>query len=229
MHIFKALLAFLILVVADGSPIGINTGYLPTDLLRISKELNNMQLGNCSDINATLPLDKTEPQLPPPSPELSLKYVVLGRGTQNYSCPCPEKSPEPTTVGALATLFDASCLAETHPSLLHELPGALSNAPVEALSFMAVLTGQIASPDTGGLIPGKHYFNGAGVPTFDMRFGGSEDWMTTELAAKAPPPSKGSAVAKNGKGQNVKWLKLTATGGKGIQVSICPSLFTSGI
>lgn len=218
MHLFKPLLLLLVIAITDAFPI-INNGYMPTEILKLSQELNKMQLGNCSNINATLPLDKTDPKLPAPSDGLSLKYVVLGRGTQNYTCACDEGS-KPEAVGALATLFDASCLINYYPNLLHELPDAVINAPVEALAYFAVLTGQQASPDTGGLITGKHYFNSEGVPLFDLRFSGTDDWMPTELDSKAPPPSKGSSASGNGEGQNVAWLKLTSTGGHGVKVSI---------
>lgn len=225
MHLFKALLAYLVAVVAHGSPTGISTGYLPTDLLRITQELSKTQLGRCSNMSATLPLDKTKPTLPPPSSGLSLKYVALGRGTQNYTCPSPQESITPEAVGALATVFDASCLVDSHPSLFYELPGALSNVPVETLAYLA--TGLLVSPETGGLLLGKHYFDVAGVPFFDLRFGGSNDWTTAKVVARAPAPSKGSGFADNSDGQNIPWLKLASTGGEGIQVSIHTRLYAN--
>lgn len=214
MDFVKVLLLCFILIVVDGSPIVIRGGDLATSLVDVGKTLDKIQLGKCTDIKATLPLDQTQPELPTPSDGLSLKHVVLGRGTQNYTCSCSEESAKPVAKGALATLFDASCLAGQHPGLLHELPAALSSVPVDTLTFLAVLTGQVASPESGELIIGKHFFNSDGVPFFDLSLGGSKDWMNAESAANVPAPSK-----SNGR-LDVPWLKLVATDGSGIKVSI---------
>lgn len=218
MDLFKALLAFFLLVTAHGSPVPVKRGDLTTNLLEIGKDLDKMQLGNCTDIKATLPLSETKPELPPPSSGLSLKHVVLGRGTQNYTC--SEESAAPVAKGALATLFDASCLVGSYPELLHQLTPALRNVSVDTLSFLSVLTGQIVSSKSGGLIEGKHYFDCDGVPFFDLRFGGSKDWMTAEVVGKAPAPSKALASQSNGADHDVDWLKLVSKDGSGLKVSI---------
>lgn len=206
---------------ARGIPITLTDGYVPTDLLEVSKGLSDAKLGNCTGLNATIPVDQTTPNLPPPSKGLTLKHITLGRGTQNYSCLCNQTSATPKAVGALATLFDASCLAQNYPTLLNELPNALSNVSVDTLAFLAITTGRLASPDTGSLILGKHYFDSAGVPSFDLRLGGTGDWMKTKVIAKADSPIKGKSLS-DGSGYNVKWLKLTSVGGEGIKVSAVP-------
>jgi hypothetical protein len=43
----------------------------------------------------------------PPSADLSLVLIALGRGTQNYTCATP--TSKPTAIGAVADLFNASC------------------------------------------------------------------------------------------------------------------------
>ncbi|RYN30125.1 hypothetical protein AA0119_g2261 [Alternaria tenuissima] len=54
-------------------------------------------------------LSKLFPQSTLTSPDtlgLDLKYVVLGIGTQNYTCSTPDDSVTPGTTGAYATLYD---------------------------------------------------------------------------------------------------------------------------
>lgn len=220
MDLFKTLLAFLLLIAANGSPVATKRGDLITNLLTIGKDLDKIQLGNCSDIKAALPLGETKPKLPSPSSGLNLKHIVLGRGTQNYTCSSSKKSAKPVATGAVATLFDASCLAGSYPELLHQLPSALKNVSVDTLSFLSVLTGQIASSKSGDLIEGKHYFNREGVPFFDLRFGGSKDWMMAESVGKASAPSKALASRSNVADHDVDWLKLVSKHGSGIKVSI---------
>lgn len=41
------------------------------------------------------------------------RIVALGHGTQNYTCTGPGSTPE--TAGAVATLFDITCIAAQHP------------------------------------------------------------------------------------------------------------------
>ncbi|KAF1836519.1 hypothetical protein BDW02DRAFT_566949 [Decorospora gaudefroyi] len=45
-------------------------------------------------------------ELPCPDDSLALKYVVLGIGTQNYTCTSGDPNAAPGTTGAYATLYD---------------------------------------------------------------------------------------------------------------------------
>ncbi|CAI4213000.1 unnamed protein product [Parascedosporium putredinis] len=58
----------------------------------------------------------------PSSPSgLSLQHVAIGRGTQNYTCDPADPSAAPKAAGAVAILYDATCLASTHADLLDAL------------------------------------------------------------------------------------------------------------
>ena len=63
-----------------------------------------------------------------------LVAVVLGIGTQNYTCSSPHATPTPN--GAIATLYDISCPVATVPRAAHYLsalamePGVHSGYPV---------------------------------------------------------------------------------------------------
>ena len=220
MHLFKALLLHLFVSIVDGSPISAASGDVTRSLVNIGKELDDAQLGNCTLGNAVLPLSETKPELPSPSKGLRLKYVTIGRGTQNYTC-CSGSSASPVAIGARATLFDASCLAEYYPGLLHELPDMLRHVPLDMLAFQTMVTGRLSSPETGNLVVGEHYFNADGVPFFDLRFGGSNDYMMTDKKiGSEPAPSSKSASTKGGDGQDVAWLKLASTVGHGLQVRL---------
>ncbi|KLU91477.1 malate dehydrogenase [Magnaporthiopsis poae ATCC 64411] len=67
----------------------------------------------------TVPGSKTP--MPPPSAGLSLKHIALGRGTQNYTCDAGNATAIPQAAGALATLFNASCIGSYFPQLLDQL------------------------------------------------------------------------------------------------------------
>lgn len=189
----------------------------------ITTELDNISLGNCSLKEVTLPTNYTKINLPEPSPHLDLKYIALGRGTQNYSCFATESSHSskmsstPVAVGAVATLFDASCIASQSMTLLHELPTIIGQTPLGSLTLMVeALT---LSTNSSNLIIGEHYFNAAGDPFFDLSMSGSDNWMACKKDASVNAPTRVSRVS--GKDESdVPWLKLDCKDCKGIRVSI---------
>ncbi|KAJ5354641.1 hypothetical protein N7541_005685 [Penicillium brevicompactum] len=179
---------------------------LASSFTNIYHQLDSIHLGNCSLANATLPLSATKTPLPAPSTNLTLKYVALGRGTQNYTCPSnsssdPESKIKPEATGAVATLFDASCLAAASESLLHEVPVLISTTPLGSLAFMAALVAQ--GTRSTNLIIGEHYFNGQGDPVFDLSLSGPDSWIATTKKAAVPAPNLtlGTSI-------DVPWLKL---------------------
>ncbi|KAK5999630.1 hypothetical protein QM012_005287 [Aureobasidium pullulans] len=132
-----------------------------------------------SDLN-TVPLNG----LPAPG-ALSLEYITLGVGTQNYSCSAAGATP--TAIGAVASLYDASLLKPLAKSSL--IP-----------SFAAVAY----STHTWFNLPtlGHHFFSAAGVPTFDLE---SHGFLSAKKVASVPAPS-GSINA------SVPWLFLEDDG-----------------
>jgi hypothetical protein len=122
--------------------------------------------------------------LPAPG-ALSLKYITLGVGTQNYSCSA--KGTTPTAIGAVASLYDASLLLS---------PAKSSLIP----SFAAVAY----STHTWFNLPtlGHHFFSASGVPTFDL---GSHGFLSAKKAANVTAPT-GSISG------SVDWLLLRDDG-----------------
>ncbi|KAF7167529.1 hypothetical protein CNMCM5623_000853 [Aspergillus felis] len=216
MYFVTCIFIFLAINVAEASPLVYGNRVLTEDFVKITEALDGIQVGNCVEVNTTLPLCDTEPALPAPSHGLKLRFVALGRGTQNYTCSSSDGSASPVAVGAAATLFDASCLVSNSPTIFHELPSAMSKVSTDALGLFAVLLGQMTSRTSSGLILGEHYFTSTGDPMFDLRIGGHRDWIQAKKGSSVPAPSQLSSHSRDG-GHNVPWLKLGFADGLGIR------------
>ena len=127
------------------------------------------------------------PQSSEPLPEIpegqKLLAVTVGRGTQNYTCEASEESIKPVARGALATLFNASCIAANYPYLLYLLPNIalqLSNPEPTVESFGPAEMGAV----------GVHYFSDATTALFNVT-GLGESYVKKENAVDAPSGSVG--------------------------------------
>ncbi|OJJ47251.1 hypothetical protein ASPZODRAFT_65245 [Penicilliopsis zonata CBS 506.65] len=191
-----------------------NNDDLTNVFVRASSVLDDLQVGNCSALEFTLPLSKTSPQLPEPSSGLTLKYATLGRGTQNYTCKASDSSAAPVAIGASATLFDVSCLISKSPSLVDGLPALFSGVSLDAMILYATILGRMASPTSGNLVIGEHYFTASGSPFFDLRFAGHGDYVRAKSLDSVSSPDTG----KDSTGSyNVPWLLLGSVDGQGIK------------
>ncbi|KAL3446877.1 hypothetical protein BJX65DRAFT_106304 [Aspergillus insuetus] len=194
---------------------------------------SNLDLINC-------PLGETSlPQftLPEPSEGLSLQFLTLGRGTQNYTCATNTNTSTPEATGATATLFDVSCLAaldvdtesdsfdSQSQSLLDLLPDVLRSVPLGSADFLTSLITRFTGQN---LVVGTHYFTKDGVPFFDFR-GSSSDTSrsTADSWIAAAKDDEMDAPVKPGYGitGDVAWLKLTRVEGG---ISEVYRLHTSG-
>lgn len=90
-----------------------------------------------------------------------LSEVVIGRGVQNYTCAGASKDITPKAVGAVASLYNVSCIASNYADILSMLPGlALQyNLPHDP-------TGKLEPSNL--VLAGHHYFSSNGTPIFDM-------------------------------------------------------------
>ncbi|KAI8952689.1 hypothetical protein F4801DRAFT_539973 [Xylaria longipes] len=159
---------------------------------------------SCDVSKAQLPTLSTSP-LPSPEEGLVLKHVAIGRGTQNYTCSETNATAAPSQVGAVATLFNASCIASSYPDLLHSLPRLALQFD---LPFSASSTDEKMGP-TSLLVSGKHFFMNTTTPFFNLD--------TTRQQIGEAPCSKlntSNAPADAPKGRNgesaVAWLRLGA-------------------
>ncbi|KAI0433336.1 hypothetical protein F5Y09DRAFT_83448 [Xylaria sp. FL1042] len=168
-------------------------------------------LPSCDLSKAQMPTLSTTP-LPTPSAGLVLKHVAVGRGTQNYTCDATNATAAPTQVGAVATLFNASCVAASYPDLLHALPKL-------ALQFDLPFDAKAEDVKMGPtqlIVSGKHFFKNTTTPFFNLDTAREQigeapcsKLNATSAPADAPKGLKGEAA--------VPWLFLgansDATGG----------------
>ncbi|CZR59873.1 uncharacterized protein PAC_09767 [Phialocephala subalpina] len=141
----------------------------------------------------TIPSSGNTPDLP--TTNLTLAYVAIGRGIQNYTCSAV--GAVPSALGAIATLYDATSLAFQSESAVHTIP------PLAV--YMPLPTGDLALA-AGVFKPlGHHYFDAAGTPTFDLTavnkilFGGKSGDVKAPSTANVGPMGTGA----------VDWLQLT--------------------
>ncbi len=126
--------------------------------------------------------------MPAPNAGLTLQYVAIGRGVQNYTCSAV--GAVPIQQGAKATLFDATALAKTDESLLHAIPAVIVYWPLPSDS-----TAKFYNLD----VLGHHFFDSASTPTFDLSAVNKIGFMQKTAAVSAPAganvgPDKTSAV-----------------------------------
>jgi Protein of unknown function (DUF3455) len=160
-----------------------------------------------------------------PSPQgNTVTHIALGVGYQNYTCNAGS-TDTPVPVGAVANLFDASCLSE-NTALLSALPATLRETSVDAVVLAAVIVDRFISlgtQATTGLLLGKHYFTGeyssVGKPTFDFSETINRDIIQAVKLNSASAPSTSP--------DSVDWLRLGSVTplGEGTTTNITVSLY----
>ncbi|KAF4637599.1 hypothetical protein G7Y89_g472 [Cudoniella acicularis] len=160
----------------------------------------------CDLSKAVLPVATATP-LPAVSAGLTLKHVAIGRGTQNYSCTSTNATAAPVSLGAIATLYNATCVASTYPDLLQILPGV-------ALEFnLTTPTQQTLTPSNLD-ISGHHYFSNTTTPSFNLSTTAMDLGFALCQKNNTVPAPAGSVVGQDGVGFGaVPWLKLTTRTG----------------
>lgn len=169
----------------------------------------------CDMANAEMPIDSPT-ALPGVTSGLVLKHVAIGRGTQNYTCDTTDESSAPSAVGAVATLFNASCIASTYPDLLNMLPRValafnLSESSDYLTNLLPASTANTLAPGNY-VISGHHYFTNTTTPFFNLDTTNGElgeapcaKSATADAPADAPTGQQGEKA--------VPWLKLQAREG----------------
>lgn len=141
--------------------------------------------------------------LPLPADNLSLAHVAIGRGTQNYTCDLTNATAVPVAVGALASLFNVTCMAADQPDLVRKLPGIALNLPVPSST-------NENSPAYQDL-SGHHYFLDSTTPFFNMDTS-AHDYGTGAFKKTNTSNAPDDAIlGQYGQGNgSVAWLKLDA-------------------
>jgi hypothetical protein len=141
------------------------------------------------------------PPLPQPNPTHSLFQVVLGRGTQNYTCDLANATATPVPVGAVASLFDVSCVAANAKELLPAISVIALDLPVPASE-------DPNSPMVQDMT-GHHYFLDDTTPFFNLDTSLHQYGMGALQKANASDAPEGSYAGPGGQGNGaVQWLRL---------------------
>lgn len=158
---------------------------------------------SCTLASATLPTSS----LPPPSAGLAPYHIAVGRGTQNYTCNTADPSAAPAAVGAVATLFNTSCLAAINPFVLALVPPAALTVPTPKDNKKLFPAQSIVS--------GHHYFSAgtpSAIPTFNLHTSRANYGITfsnkvANVSAPANTVTGESTLGPDGS-KPVQWLKL---------------------
>lgn len=161
-------------------------------------------------------LTDADKQLAPPKSPHPIR-VVLGHGTQNYTCATHTASSVPAAIGAKAWLYDASCLAQNNPERLHRLPAEIVDMKEDKVG------GYIARQTSGysDNAIGSHYFSNPKTPVFDFHHG---DYFAGKKLGDVPAP----ASAAHGKWGTVDWLLLQPVHTGTVEYEAVYRVITSG-
>jgi len=161
---------------------------------------------NLSHATLSVPADQTALTTPTSAPS----YIALGVGVQNYTCNATSLTY--SSVGAVAELFDVSCLYGTpeFSKIQDDSYTLWSHAPPSVTA-----QGIIAKLGSGPPVLGQHYFvpNPNGSPTL------SPKWDFTSGAKKGNPQAfviaakTGGIPAPSGK-NDIDWLQLKKVQGE---------------
>lgn len=157
----------------------------------IPKHIHTLKASSC-DLSSAVQPPATTP-LPAVSSGLSIYHIAIGRGTQNYTCADSTAASIPAANGAVAILFNASCIAASSPTQLSSIPLLLLGVNMDQLDDL---------PDSF-VQSGVHFFSTKTTPTFDLRQYGYTN--SKKIAAVPAPAVKGQDPA-------VPWLKLQYNG-----------------
>ncbi|KAJ5798734.1 uncharacterized protein N7503_006239 [Penicillium pulvis] len=174
---------------------------------KVSQKIN--QIGQTSEASA-VQCDTSKISLPSyasslPSPTgLSPLYVGLGRGTQNYTCADSTSGSTPTAIGAVANLYNTTCLAANYPEVLQMLPTIAYK--------IAIPTSEYATfPPANLELMGHHFFYNSTTPEFNLDTTTEKQYgiaMTNKIDTIDAPSS-----ATEGQYGAVAWLYLKAVSG----------------
>ncbi|OGE55027.1 hypothetical protein PENARI_c005G04191 [Penicillium arizonense] len=168
----------------------------------ISSAKHNIRSPDACDISK-IALPSYASGLPGPT-GLKPVYVALGRGTQNYTCASSSSNTTPVAAGAVARLYNATCLAANYPSIVEKLP---------SIAYKITLpTNELASfPPANIELMGHHFFFDATTPEFNLNT--TPDKQDGIVMSKKQGQIAAPSDATSGKYGAVAWLYLTTTDG----------------
>ncbi|OJJ45656.1 hypothetical protein ASPZODRAFT_68845 [Penicilliopsis zonata CBS 506.65] len=172
---------------------------------RVSKHIHDSKrTGSASSTcdTSSISLPAYASSLPSPSGQ-TLAYVTVGVGTQNYTCANSSASATPEAIGALAGLFNATCIAADYPEIIDLLPNIVYDMDVSANA-----TSLSMLPPANLLLLGYQYFSDLTTPVFDLD---TEDQNDGIAYTKKNDTLDAPSDAIQGAYGAVQWLYLTTT------------------
>ncbi|SMQ47639.1 unnamed protein product [Zymoseptoria tritici ST99CH_3D7] len=168
---------------------------------------------------AAVQMPQAPQPLPPPTAGLTLYHVALGRGTQNYTCDQTNTTSIPVAAGAVASLWNVTCLSADSPSLLSAIPNIALALPVP----------QPNSPTAYNALSGHHYFSDATTAYFDLDTALGEYGRGGFKKVNATPAPSDAVKGQRGQGYgSVPWLKLVGKGDEGCEAKEIYRINTAG-
>jgi len=161
------------------------------------------QTTNCPLGVIAQPVDQANATNRLPAASGKLVHVALGVGTQNYTC----INGVPSSIGASAVLYDASCLATQNMQLLLQAPNLALSTPPDAQAQLVRMFSQVAKQQ---YTLGYHFFRDTTTPTFVLNTG---ELFVGAVDVKMPAPAYSSkGLEPNEAFGSVPWLKLKTKG-----------------
>lgn len=169
-------------------------------------------LPTCDLSKARMPVVAGVDGLPAPDDGTKVRHVAVGRGTQNYTCDPNNDSIAPKAAGAVATLFNASCLAALHPDVLSSMPAMAVHFKLEDTEKHFKLGDTENLGPTAMVKSGLHYFTDGSTPHFDMDT--PKETIAQVDCAKDGSSNAPATAAVGQLGEKaVAWLRLATKGG----------------
>ncbi|KAH8147846.1 uncharacterized protein LAJ45_07946 [Morchella importuna] len=198
-----------------------------TELASLLSAYKNQKITGCDLSGAVMPETNGTKNLSPPDAGTSLARVVLGRGVQNYTCADSLSTTIPAANGAVATLYDASCLAACNPTLLHTLPDIMVNLPKDTIAeSLSIVTRMTRQP----IMVGHHYFapNNT-IPVFDFRVQRSDKYLLAGQRDEGVPAVTTASKGEMGVGYGaVDWLRIKAIPDMSVDYKLAYRILTAG-
>ena len=201
------------------------------------------QQPTCNLSNAVMPVAPTP--LPSPAAGLILREVTIGRGVQvrwpstalsqpplililnlqNYTCANASAQATPVPIGAIASLYNASCIAANYPDIFSILPALALSFPVPPQP-----SGVLAPSNID--LSGHHYFATTTTPVFNLNVSPDPaDKIGNVVGRKAASSTAPADAVKGPDGVGngaVAWLYVSATNATQGDVKAVYRLNTAG-
>ncbi|KAJ5167180.1 uncharacterized protein N7482_005961 [Penicillium canariense] len=140
-----------------------------------------------------------------PSPDgLTPMHVALGRGTQNYTCADSTSKSTPKAIGAVANLYNVTCMSADYPDILEMLPNVAYKISLPTNEYATL-------PPANIDLMGHHFFYDATTPEFNLDTVPLKQYGIAMTKKQDQISAPSDAIA--GQYGAVAWLYLTTTDG----------------